>query len=402
MISNITKVKMTRKKETELPKNNLKADLFGQNLTAPKTFGIKYAGSKLKILPHIANILQDYIYSGEIKTVLDGFSGSTRCSQAFASWGLTVHSNDIASYSRVLAECFLQNTKPRSFYEPIVEHLNNLTPIDGWFSQHYGGTEDEIKKPFQLKTTQKVDTIRQEIDKIIDKQKLGNIEKSVLLTSLMLALDEVDSTLGHFSAYLKTWSKRSFKDLWLTTPILQNSYDKKATKHQVSQEDIFKLVQNQSWDLAYFDPPYGSGNVKMPPSRVRYQAYYHFWNSLILNDQPELFGVNQRRLDSKDAVSNNIFEEFRRDQNGDFLAIKAVKELILQTQAKYILLSYNSGNPLANEQLWSFLNSNPAYKLVKTLEIDYRKNVMSKMTSTQKWLPSETKYVEFLFLLQKR
>ena len=140
----------------------------------------------------------------------------------------------------------------------------------------------------------------------------------------------------------------------------------------------------------------------MPPSRVRYQAYYHFWNSLILNDQPELFGVNQRRLDSKDAVSNNIFEEFRRDQNGDFLAIKAVKELILQTQAKYILLSYNSGNPLANEQLWSFLNSNPAYKLVKTLEIDYRKNVMSKMTSTQKWLPSETKYVEFLFLLQKR
>jgi hypothetical protein len=53
--------------------------------------------------------------------------------------------------------------------------------------------------------------------------------------------------------------------------------------------------------------------------------------------------------------------------------------------------SYNSGNPLANTQLFDFLNSQ---NLQKTIKIDYRKNVMSQMTTTQKWLPTEEKYQE--------
>ena len=43
-------------------------------------------------------------------------------------------------------------------------------------------------------------------------------------------------------------------------------------------------------DLAYYDPPYGSNNDKMPPSRVRYASYYHVWTTIIQNDRPELFG----------------------------------------------------------------------------------------------------------------
>ena len=362
-------------------------DLFGQNLTIPKTQGIKYAGSKLKILPYIAQIIQDL----SIKTVLDGFSGSTRCSQAFASWNLATTSNDISSYSESLATCFLLNQKPKSYYEPLIKHLNHLKPIDGWFSQNYGGEISDTKKPFQLKNTRKLDAIRQEIEKL----NLPKIEKSVLLTSLMLALDEVDSTLGHFSAYLKEWSNRSFKDLWLQVPDLKPNLE---NFHQVEKQDIFKIVENNEWDLAYFDPPYGSGNQKMPPSRIRYQAYYHFWNSLILNDSPEVFGSNARRIDSRDSISASIFEEFRKDENGHFLAINSVKRLILQTNAKYILLSYNSGNPSSSEQLFDFLSTQDVTKL---LAIDYKKNVMSQMTTTKKWLPSETKYQEYLFLIQK-
>jgi len=41
-----------------------------------KTFGIKYAGSKLKLLPQI----YDIIYNLKISNVLDGFSGTTRVS----------------------------------------------------------------------------------------------------------------------------------------------------------------------------------------------------------------------------------------------------------------------------------------------------------------------------------
>lgn len=41
-----------------------------------ETYGIKYAGSKLKLLPQIQDIIKDL----PIEKVLDGFAGSTRVS----------------------------------------------------------------------------------------------------------------------------------------------------------------------------------------------------------------------------------------------------------------------------------------------------------------------------------
>jgi len=50
-----------------------------------ETQGIKYAGSKRKIIPHILRVLSE---TQGVRTVLDGFSGSTRVAQAFAQSGL--------------------------------------------------------------------------------------------------------------------------------------------------------------------------------------------------------------------------------------------------------------------------------------------------------------------------
>ncbi|MBP3336936.1 MAG: DNA adenine methylase, partial [Clostridia bacterium] len=47
----------------------------------PPTEGIKYAGSKLKLLPMILARIRAL---DGVKTVLDGFSGTTRVSQALA------------------------------------------------------------------------------------------------------------------------------------------------------------------------------------------------------------------------------------------------------------------------------------------------------------------------------
>jgi adenine-specific DNA-methyltransferase len=76
--------------------------LFGDRMRAtPRTQGIKYAGSKLKLLPRILNL----IGRTDAKVILDGFSGSTRVSQALAQSGYTVTSNDIAVWSETLARC---------------------------------------------------------------------------------------------------------------------------------------------------------------------------------------------------------------------------------------------------------------------------------------------------------
>ena len=92
-----------------------------------------------------------------------------------------------------------------------------------------------------------------------------------------------------------------------------------------------------------FDPPYGSNNEKMPPSRVRYAAYYHVWTSVVLFDKPDLFGKANRRCDTADSVAASAFEEFRRSARGRFIAVEAIEQLIEATPARWTILSYSSG-----------------------------------------------------------
>lgn len=363
--------------------------LFNEkNFSDIRTQGIKYAGSKLKIIPYILEGIKDL----EIKTVLDGFSGSTRVSQALAQAGYDVTSNDIAHWSEVCAKCFLLHNKDNHYYQKILNELNSLKGYDGWFTTNYGGDKDmETKMPFQKKNTRKLDAIRDRIEDL----ELDDVDRSVILTSLLFALDAVDSTLGHFASYLSQWSKRSYNDLFLKLPDLK----KTSGNHAVIRGDVFKVTENNYFDLAYFDPPYGSNNEKMPPSRVRYSSYYHIWTSVIKNDKPKLFGRVNRREDSRDLVSASVFEEYRKNEDGNFIAMEAIRTLIQKTRARYILLSYSSGGRATKKELETILNETG--KVLRILEMDYKKNIMASMSWTNEWLNSNDIHKEYLFLMEK-
>jgi len=367
----------------------MQIDIFGKtNLAVPETEGIKYAGSKLKILPYIIDIISDL----DIRNVLDGFSGSTRVSQAFAKLGFDTTSSDISVWSETLAKCYLLNTHPTKHYQELINHLNSLEGYDGWFTQHYGGDENgSAKKPFQRKNTRKLDAIRDEIDKL----NLDEIEKAVALTSLILSLDCVDSTLGHYVAYLSEWSPRSYNNLRLEIP---NLFIAKGN-NRIIRGDIFNTVRDNEFDFAYFDPPYGSNNEKMPPSRVRYYSYYHIWTTVIQNDKPKLFGKVNRREDTRDNFAPSVFEEFRKDNHGHFIAMQSIRKLIEDTKARYILLSYSSGGRATKKELTDIINSSG--KLIKAVNIDYKHNVMGSMRWTNEWINSDGKHHEYLFLMEK-
>lgn len=353
-----------------------------------KTQGIKYAGSKLKIIPYIVEIVNEL---QDVKTVLDGFSGTTRVSQAFAQLGYDTTSNDLAVWSEVFANCYLKAEKPPSFYQEIINELNALKYAEGWFTQHYSDDIHLLKKPFQRKNLQKLDAIRCEIDQF----NLSWEDKCVILTSLILALDKVDNTLGHFVAYLSDWSRRSQNDLELKLP---NRYDLSG-KNEVLRTDVFDAIDGKKFDFVYLDPPYGSNNDKMPSSRVRYQSYYHFWTTVIKNDEADLFGKVNRRDDTRDFKSASLFESFKKDENDKFIALEALQKLIERTDARYILLSYSSGGKATKDELCDMITASG--KLIKAMEIDYKKNVMSNMRWTNEWVNSEGKYHEYLFLMEK-
>ncbi len=372
-------------------------DLFEDLVVdVPETEGIKYAGSKLKLLPFILQLVNKV----KPKTVLDGFAGTTRVSQALAQTGYRVIANDISAWSKVFGTCYLLNTHPDNHYKPLIDHLNSLTGIDGWFTEHYGGEpnggcsigQDNLKKPWQKHNTRKLDAIRDEIERL----SLSETEKAVLLTSLILALDEVDNTLGHFASYLNDWSPRSYNTMCLKVPRLIPATE----RHVVTQSDVFDLAKTADVDLAYFDPPYGSNNEKMPPSRVRYAAYYHLWTSICLYDKPALFGKAKRRADTSDTVASSVFEEFRKGESGRFIAVEAIERLLKATRAKHVILSYSSGGRATAGELNDVISS--IGKLLEVVEVDYRKNVMAGMRWTNEWVrEAEASNREFLFLIEK-
>ena len=353
------------------------------------TEGIKYVGSKLKILTHILGISTKL---DRVNKVLDGFSGSTRVSQAFAQSGYQVTANDVSVWSEVFAVCYLQSKKDDAFYQDILDHLNNLKGYDGWYTKNYGAELTGRKMPFQAKNTRKLDAIRDEIEKLA----LAWEDKCVILTSLIYALDSVDSTLGHYVSYLSKWSPRSHRDLFLRLP----KRFKHQGKHRVMRGDIFNAVENHCFDLAYFDPPYGSNNEKMPPSRVRYASYYHIWTTIIKHDKPDVFGKVNRRTDSRDLKCASVFEEFRKDKDGKYIAMKALNELVNKTQARYILLSYSSGGRTTKQELSDIIDETGT--LLEFVEIDYRRNVMADMCWSKDWIGDNGKHSEYLFLMEKR
>lgn len=352
-----------------------------------KTQGIKYAGSKLKLLSQIGAAIDDI----EIDSVFDAFSGTTRVSQYFARNGKRVIANDISEWSYVFGNAYLLNDKPKEYYKELISHLNNVKGYDGWFTKNYGGN-GEGKHPFHIKNTRRLDAIRDEIDRL----GLNHHEKNVALTSLILALDKVDNTIGHYAAYLKDWPKRAFNDMKLEIPDLIVN----ERENQVYKSDILSFEPNEKYDLVYMDPPYGSNNEKMPPSRVRYSAYYHIWKTVVLNDKPELFGVSNRREDSRDKVGGSPFEEFRRSaETNRFIALEAIERSIERIDSRYLLLSYSSGGRATKEELKSILLKFGRIK--KVVEVDYKKNVMSYMRWTNDWVNSDGKNVEYLFLLER-
>lgn len=363
-----------------------------------ETESIRYTGSKKNIIPKILDLMQEEFSFA--KTVLDGFSGTTRVSQALKQNGYGVTSNDKAEYSRVLGECYLLNSKPPEYYKPMIYELNSRAtsrPIKGWFTQHYGGEVtdhetgnatqlDNLKRPWQFHNTMILDSVLENIPSLTS----DPIEQSVLLTSLMLALDSVDNTMGHQVSYLKNWSKRSYASMELKVPRLLETNN----KSHVMQKDVFDI--RGEYDVCYLDPPYGTNNQKHKTTRVRYHSYYHIWTTICKNDKPRLIGASKRRLDaSSDVIPGalSVFESTNQEE-----VYKAMERLLMDVPSYHVILSYSNKSKLSKAELLEILKP---YRILQFLEFSHKENAMKKATINGNWLGDQGENKEFLIAIQK-
>ena len=290
---------------------------------------IKYIGSKRALLGHVTGAVRSVLPEGGL--VCDLFSGTARVGHALKGQGFRVWSNDHNAYAHTLATAYVQADRERwaDRAEAVLSELRTVPPQAGWFTRTFC---DEARF-FHPDNGAKIEAMRERIETMDLEPEL----RAIVLVSLMEAADRVDSTAGLQMAYMKAWAPRALKPLELRLPNLLPGVA--AGPCRATQGDAVEIAGQVEADLVYLDPPYNQHS---------YLANYHVWESLVLWDRPETYGVANKRIDVKTRKSPF------NSRPGIGPALQAVIERV---KTPNLIVSFNDEGYLSREQLVAMLGA---------------------------------------------
>ncbi|MDQ7009851.1 MAG: DNA adenine methylase, partial [Candidatus Gracilibacteria bacterium] len=225
----------------------------------------RYLGSKTKILDFIQNSIDKHIPS--YNSFLDIFAGTGVVASHFNKKNTKIITNDMLFSNYIIHYAFFSNDKyDENIINELLEYLNNITPLDNYFSESFGN------KFFSLDVSKKIGTIREEIENLTDK--ITKREKYILITSLIYSIDKIANTCGHYDAYRKgSDMPNDFKMKPLSIDNESNS-----SSNIILNADANKIIENiEKVDILYLDPPYNSR---------QYISAYHLIENLAKWDKP--------------------------------------------------------------------------------------------------------------------
>lgn len=308
---------------------------------------IKYLGSKRTLVP----VLGDLLAAAGGATALDLFTGTTRVAQEFCRRGAHTTAVDIASYSEVLGQCYVETdarAADRQEISEALEHLSSLPEVRGYVTE----TFCEASRYFHPKNGRRIDAIREGIDEHYADSPL----RPILLTSLLEAADAVDSTVGVQMAYLKSWAPRALNDLRLRAPELTPGTGQVLRGDAVELAGVLPQV-----DLAYLDPPY---------NQHRYYTNYHVWETLVRWDRPEHYGVACKRVDAREDSTKSVFNRKRAMP-------EALARTIAEVRAETVVVSFSDEGYVPLEELVEMCRARG--QPVEVLAFDHRRYVGSRI-----------------------
>lgn len=281
---------------------------------------LKYLGSKRTLVP----VLGELAVASGARSAVDLFTGTTRVAQELKRRGLTVTATDVATYSGILSDCFVATDADAIDERELTAELARLDALPGR-PGYFTETFCERSRFFQPRNGARVDAIRDALEEQRDSTLFP-----VLLTSLMMAADRVDSTTGLQMAYLKQWAPRAHKDLVLRRPELLPGPGSTVVGDVMATIDALPPT-----DLMYLDPPY---------NQHRYFANYHIWETLVRWDAPEHYGVACKRVDARDAGTKSVFNS-RRTMPA------ALASVIQRARAEVLVVSYNDESWITADEM---------------------------------------------------
>lgn len=282
---------------------------------------IKYLGSKRRLIP----VLTELFRLSGADTALDLFTGTTRVAQAFKLAGGRVTTVDTARYSEMFGRTWIETDAGTFDHAALAEALAELNSLPG-SAGYVTDTFCVQSRFFQPHNGERIDAIRE----AIARDHAGSVLEPVLLTSLLLAADKVDSTAGLQMAYIKKWAPRSYKPIELVAPSLLP-----GSGRTVRGDAIHLAGSLGRFDLAYLDPPY---------NQHRYFTNYHVWETIVAWDHPEHYGVACKRIDARDDDTKSVFNRKREMPD-------ALRRTVAAVDAEVVVVSYNDESWVALDEL---------------------------------------------------
>lgn len=350
-----------------------------------QTYGIRYLGSKNKIIPLISEVIDELNVKN--KTLLDVFTGTTRVAQAFKQKGYTVTTSDLSWASEAYSNAFICNDGKLEHLRKYVDEMNAVKPTKGWISNHYCDVSahkhsDVNIKVWTPKNGMKADAAREYIEKL----EVTHMEKMFLIASVIFGLDKVDNTVGLQQAYLKGWkSNRVEQDVvFPMLPFLVGP----TGKHVVG--DALKIDYDEH-EIAYLDPPYTPAD---------YSTYYHIWDSITRWDKPEVSLKTNRRVDRVKQKSN---EKWDKNMVSPWYSKKgaydATIKLVDRLPVRYCVFSYSNEGLISLDEMKKM---GARYKSYEIHEKSHKRHVMSGIGAGAKKVKEEDKKnVEYVIVIEK-
>lgn len=249
----------------------------------------------------------------EVNSFFDIFSGTGSVASAFLDKRLVVCDMMYCNYLAALC-WFSPQEIDRTKVTELLEFYNSYDASNecNYMSQNFSNTY------FDKYNSQKIGFIREDVENRFLANSVNERERAMIITSLVYAMDRISHTCGHYDSFIRDGKYDG--ELALRMP--DNAYELNRDNH-IYCADSNTIASKEIVDVAYLDPPYNSR---------QYCDAYHLLENVARWEKPEVFGV-ARKMDRS---------QMKSDYCKSVEAEKALRDLVLKLNTRYILLSYNN------------------------------------------------------------
>lgn len=339
---------------------------------------MRYLGSKDALLPAIHSLLSSKGLMNHRYRFFDAFCGTGAVANSLKdvfhiSINDSMHWSVLYSIGRITGPCCTFGKlgfNPFSFFE------KEKKTIEGFIYTNYSPAKSD-RMYFTPENAGRIDYIRQTIKKWKDQDKLTDNEYAYLLFCLIEGVSSISNTAGVYGAFLKHWDSRAHNPLKFIE-LSDNLFDNQENVYDIESycDKIENIISEVDCDILYLDPPY---------TQNQYGTQYHLLETLVLDDNPQMSKITGSRpvtpmksMWSKDIYAQMLFEE-----------------VVANTNAKYIIMSYNNDGIMSKDFIEATLKRYGIEDSYTCVEIDYKKYNNFKCRG-------KDGHQEYLFFVEKR